>query len=144
MCGCLSSAPTPLSTAVFNSRGNGGLIRLLRRHGADPWHPNNTGHTPVGAARLIANYDVAQFFEDLTDSDPSHMYTGGIVGRRPADAMTALVTSSEITTPAFWLRSAQSHSHRICRRCARADGTALSRAPNVIESRNGQRPRLWP
>jgi len=61
---------TPLFTAVFNSRGRGELIRLLRRHGADPWRPNNTGHTPVGTARIIANYDVAQFFADLTDPDP--------------------------------------------------------------------------
>ena len=60
---------TPLSTAVFNSRGRGELIRLLRRRGADPQHPNNTGQTPAGTARLIANYDVAQFFADLTDTD---------------------------------------------------------------------------
>jgi ankyrin repeat protein len=60
---------TPLSTAVFYSRGRGELIRLLRRHGADPWHPNNTEQTPVSTARLIGNYDVAQFFADLTDPD---------------------------------------------------------------------------
>jgi hypothetical protein len=41
---------------VFNSRGLGELIRLLRRHGADPRQPNNTGQTPVGTARLIGNY----------------------------------------------------------------------------------------
>jgi uncharacterized protein len=29
---------TPLFTAVFNSRGRGDLIKLLRHHGADPWH----------------------------------------------------------------------------------------------------------
>lgn len=62
---------TPLATAVFNSRGRGELIRLLRRHGADPRHPNNTGQTPADAARLIANYDVAHFFADLTDADPN-------------------------------------------------------------------------
>ena len=61
---------TPLSTAVFNSRGRGELIRLLRRHGADPSHPNNTEQTPVGTARLIASYDVAQFFADLTEPHP--------------------------------------------------------------------------
>jgi ankyrin repeat protein len=58
---------TPLFTAVFNNRGHGELIRLLRHHGADPWHPNSTGQTPTGLARLIANHDVAQFFADLTD-----------------------------------------------------------------------------
>jgi ankyrin repeat protein len=61
---------TPLFTAVFNSRGRGELIRLLRHHGADPRHPNNTGQTPAGLARLIANYDVAQFFADLTEAGP--------------------------------------------------------------------------
>lgn len=57
----------PLWTAVFNSRGHGELIRLLRRRGANPWHPNNSGQTPVGLARLIANYDVALFFADVAD-----------------------------------------------------------------------------
>jgi uncharacterized protein len=63
---------TPLFTAVFNSRGRGELIQLLRRHGADPRHPNNTGQSPAGTARLIANYNVAQFFADLTDTDLKH------------------------------------------------------------------------
>lgn len=63
-----SHGNTPLAAAVFNSRGRDELIQLLRRHGADPQHPNNTGQTPAGAARLIANYDVAQFFADLTDT----------------------------------------------------------------------------
>ena len=61
---------TPLFTAVFNSRGRGEFIKLLRHHGADPWRPNDTGQTPIGLARLIANYDVAQFFADLTDHNP--------------------------------------------------------------------------
>src|SRR5262249_51944976 len=65
-----SHGNTPLFTAVFNSRGSGELIKLLRDHGADPWHPNSTGQTPVGLARLIANYDLAQFFADLTDPNP--------------------------------------------------------------------------
>lgn len=61
---------TPLSTAVFNSRGDGELIQLLRHHGADPWYPNNSRQTPVGTARMIANYDIAQFFADLTEPEP--------------------------------------------------------------------------
>jgi ankyrin repeat protein len=61
---------TPLWMAVVNSRGRGELIGLLRRHGADPWHPNSTGHTPAGTARMIANRDVDRFFADLTDPDP--------------------------------------------------------------------------
>jgi uncharacterized protein len=56
---------TPLFVAVFNSRGRGDLIALLRERGADPFRANNYGQTPVGLARLIGNYDVAQFFADL-------------------------------------------------------------------------------
>jgi len=56
---------TPLFVAVFNSRGDGGLIRLLREREANPLIPNQSGQTPVGLARLIGNYDVAQFFDDL-------------------------------------------------------------------------------
>jgi ankyrin repeat protein len=59
---------TPLFIAVFNSRGRGDLIELLRAHGADPWHCNNAGQTPVSLARLIVNYDVARFFADLGDA----------------------------------------------------------------------------
>jgi ankyrin repeat protein len=56
---------TPLFVAVFNSRGRGDLIALLRERGADPLKANNSGQTPAGLARLIGNYDVAQFFSDL-------------------------------------------------------------------------------
>lgn len=56
---------TPLFVAVFNSRGHGDLIRLLRRYGADPRRFNGFGQNPVGLARLIANYDVKQFFDDV-------------------------------------------------------------------------------
>jgi ankyrin repeat protein len=58
---------TPLMTAVFESRGRGDLIELLRANGADPFRPNASGQTPVGLARLIGNYDVARFFADLPD-----------------------------------------------------------------------------
>jgi ankyrin repeat protein len=56
---------TPLSTAVFCSRGAGDMIQLLRARGADPLKRNRYGQTPVSLARLIANYPVAQWFEDL-------------------------------------------------------------------------------
>ena len=56
---------TPLSDAVFNYKGDGALIALLRRHGADPTLPNAHGVTPLRLARMIANFDVAQFFDDL-------------------------------------------------------------------------------
>lgn len=58
---------TALFVAVFNSNGRGELIRLLRSHGADPLLSNASGQTPVGLARLIDNYDVAQFFKDIAD-----------------------------------------------------------------------------
>ncbi len=57
---------TPLFTAVFNSRGRGEMIELLRAAGADPRLTNGSGQTPVGLARLIDNYDVARFFTDLS------------------------------------------------------------------------------
>lgn len=56
---------TPLFTAVFNAQGVGTVITLLRRAGADPYHHNAHGQSPIGLARLIANSDVAQFFDDL-------------------------------------------------------------------------------
>lgn len=54
---------TPLFVAVFNSRGRGEMIELLRRSGADPHRVNRSGQTPLGLARLIGNYDVARFFD---------------------------------------------------------------------------------
>lgn len=58
---------TPLWIAVFNSKGRGELIGLLRSHSANPLHTNAGGQTPVGLARLIGNYDVAQYFQDIPD-----------------------------------------------------------------------------
>lgn len=56
---------TPLGVAVFESKGRGEMIRLLRAHGADPYHLNKAGRSPLDLARLIANYEVAQYFDDL-------------------------------------------------------------------------------
>ncbi|MFC8275682.1 ankyrin repeat domain-containing protein [Streptomyces sp. NPDC057271] len=56
---------TPLFVAVFNSRGRGEMIRLLRSKGADPNMENDNGQTPLGLARLIANYDIEVYFSDL-------------------------------------------------------------------------------
>jgi uncharacterized protein len=56
---------TPLSTAVFNYTGNGDVIMLLREKNADPYKENHHGQTPLALARLIANYDVAKYFDDL-------------------------------------------------------------------------------
>ena len=56
---------TPLFKAVFASNGNGDMIKLLRARGANAFCENKHGQTPVGLARLIANYDVKQYFADL-------------------------------------------------------------------------------
>jgi uncharacterized protein len=56
---------TPLFTAVFNSRGDGSVIELLRAAGADPHRKNLSGQSPIGLARLMGNYNVARFFADL-------------------------------------------------------------------------------
>ena len=56
---------TPLFKAVFTFKESGDTIRLLRARGADPLSVNKHDQTPVGLARLIANYNVRQFFEDL-------------------------------------------------------------------------------
>jgi uncharacterized protein len=58
---------TPLWTAVFNSQGDGSAIKALRASGADPEHLNHNGASPVGLARTIANYDLAQFFTDVAN-----------------------------------------------------------------------------
>ncbi|MDP2178493.1 ankyrin repeat domain-containing protein [Methylicorpusculum sp.] len=56
---------TALFRAVFSSRGEGSVIRLLRQAGADPFVKNKHGVSPVSLARTIANYNVAQFFSDI-------------------------------------------------------------------------------
>ncbi|HEV2217968.1 MAG TPA: ankyrin repeat domain-containing protein [Candidatus Dormibacteraeota bacterium] len=56
---------SPLWTAVFNAKGRGALIELLRRRGANPLRENKAGQTPLGLARLIGNFDVARYFADL-------------------------------------------------------------------------------
>lgn len=64
-----SHGNTPLAKAVFNSRGDGGVIGVLRANGADPHAENNYGVSPLKLARTIANYDVQQFFQDLLDDE---------------------------------------------------------------------------
>jgi ankyrin repeat protein len=55
---------TPLNRAVFESRGRGEIIQLLRARGADPLLENSHGVSPLGLAHTIANFDVRQFFSD--------------------------------------------------------------------------------
>jgi uncharacterized protein len=56
---------TPLWRAVFESKGDGSVINVLRARGADPQHANHSNVSPVALARTIANYDVAGFFTDV-------------------------------------------------------------------------------
>jgi uncharacterized protein len=56
---------TALFRAVFASKGEGEVITLLRRAGADPWSKNAHGVSPVALARSIANYNIAVHFADL-------------------------------------------------------------------------------
>jgi len=56
---------TPLFKAVFEFKGRGDTIKLLRARGADALSENKHSQTPVGLARLIANHDVKKYFEDL-------------------------------------------------------------------------------
>jgi ankyrin repeat protein len=57
---------TPLWKAVFSSQGNGNVIGILRAAGADPNHANHHGTSPLQLAHQIANYNVAQFFSDIS------------------------------------------------------------------------------
>jgi uncharacterized protein len=67
-----SHGNTALFRAVFASQGEGEIILLLRRAGANPTKRNAHGMSPVALARTIANYDTAAHFADLgaTDVDP--------------------------------------------------------------------------
>lgn len=56
---------TPLNTATFNYRGDGAAILALRAAGADPYKENKSGVSSLSLARMIANYDVSKFYNDL-------------------------------------------------------------------------------
>ena len=58
---------TPLWRAVFESKGHGEVIAVLREAGADPCRSNKHGVSPLKLARTIANYPVAPFFSDMPD-----------------------------------------------------------------------------
>jgi uncharacterized protein len=52
---------TPLFRAVFESRGRGDMIALLRTRGADTYRKNNHGVSPADLANTIANFDVKRW-----------------------------------------------------------------------------------
>jgi ankyrin repeat protein len=60
-----SHGNTPLFRAASSSQGRGEVIIMPRTAGADPLNRNNYGKTPVDLARMIGNFDVAQYFEAL-------------------------------------------------------------------------------
>lgn len=47
--------------SVFASKGRGGMIELLLKHGADPAVENDAGVSAKELAETIGNYDVSQF-----------------------------------------------------------------------------------
>ena len=55
---------TPLWRATFASKGRGDVVVLLLHAGADRHHANKSGNSPLQLANRIANYGVAQFFQD--------------------------------------------------------------------------------
>ena len=58
---------TPLWVAIINYKGDdSNVIELLLKRGANPHIKNNAGKTPIELAKLIANYDVAKYFNNLT------------------------------------------------------------------------------
>lgn len=54
---------TPLFRAVFNSKGRGEIINLLRSFGADINLKNKHGVSPLQLANTIGNFDVTQFMK---------------------------------------------------------------------------------
>jgi ankyrin repeat protein len=52
---------SPLWTAVFESRGRGGMISLLISSGADPDVFNDAGRSPRQLAESTGNYGIVQF-----------------------------------------------------------------------------------
>jgi ankyrin repeat protein len=59
---------TPLGRAVFDSKGRGEIIKLLRDAGANPNLANKSNVSPLTLAQTIGNYNVKQFFSDLIPS----------------------------------------------------------------------------
>ena len=56
---------TALFRAVFASKGEGEVIKLLRAAGADPYATNSHGASPLSLAQSIANFNIAVHFADL-------------------------------------------------------------------------------
>jgi uncharacterized protein len=54
---------TPLSDAVFNSKGKGEVISLLIENGANRDLVNKYGMSPLQLAKTISNYDVLQYIK---------------------------------------------------------------------------------
>ena len=54
---------SPLSQAVFSSKGDGACVSLLLKAGANPDQVNNHGVSPRSLSQAIANYDTQKFFE---------------------------------------------------------------------------------
>ena len=53
---------TPLGLAIFNYRGDGEVIKIPLKAGANANLQNNAGVCPKTVAQRIGNYDVSKFF----------------------------------------------------------------------------------
>lgn len=54
---------TALARSLATSQGNGDVIKLLLKHGADPEKKNFFDNSPFDTAQAVANYDLKQFFD---------------------------------------------------------------------------------
>ncbi|MCG8532889.1 MAG: ankyrin repeat domain-containing protein [Desulfovibrionales bacterium] len=54
---------TPLNDAVFHSKGDPTIIRILLKAGADPNYKNFYGVSPEKLAETIANYNLAKYLK---------------------------------------------------------------------------------
>lgn len=56
---------TPLWRATFSTTDDGAAVTVLLQAGADPFHANRSGNSPITLARRIANYSTAHLFDHL-------------------------------------------------------------------------------
>ena len=59
--------PQILIIRLFNSKGNGRLVKLLAQHGANLDHVNKHGKTPKIMANTIAGFDLTS----IEKNDPT-------------------------------------------------------------------------
>lgn len=58
---------TALWRAVFSSKEDGSVIKLLQEAGANPLAKNTHGVSPMSLAQSIANFDLLKYFADIVE-----------------------------------------------------------------------------